>query len=89
MIFPQVRESLANLMAFAELGTAESLSWILAQAESLFDWIAVDCDQKLPESAAIVETARSRVPPRACCSTATIRSGSIPRSTWCSVSKAA
>jgi hypothetical protein len=59
--FPPVRESIANLMAFVELGTARDLASVLEGA-GLFNWIAVDCDYKLPESAAIVQTARLRVP---------------------------
>ena len=59
--FPPVRESIANLMAFVELGTARDLASVLDSAES-FNWIAVDCDDKLPESASILLTARSRVP---------------------------
>ncbi len=60
--FPPVRESIANLLAFVELGTAHDLDAILACAEP-FNWIAVDADHKLPESARIVQTAGSRVPP--------------------------
>ncbi len=60
--FPPVRESIANLLAFVELGTAHDLDAILACAES-FNWIAVDADHKLPESARIVQTAGARVPP--------------------------
>jgi hypothetical protein len=59
--FPPVRESIANLMAFVELGTASDLEAVLDEAGS-FNWIAVDCDHKLPESASIVRTAQSRVP---------------------------
>jgi hypothetical protein len=59
--FPPVRESIANLMAFVELGTAHDLASVLDCA-GLFNWVAIDCDYKLPESASIVQTARSRVP---------------------------
>lgn len=58
--FPPVRESIANILAFAELGTARDLALVLDAAET-FNWIAVDCDHKLPESAAIVQLARSLV----------------------------
>jgi len=58
--FPPVRESIANLMAFVELGTARDLASVLDCAES-FNWIAVDCDYKLPESRSILEMARTRV----------------------------
>jgi hypothetical protein len=60
--FPPVRESIANLMAFVELGTAHDLLAILGGAGS-FNWIAVDCDHKRPESAAVVQAARAAVPP--------------------------
>jgi len=60
--FPNVRESIANVLAFAELGTAADLAWVIdAAAAHTFNWIAVDCDQKLPESQAIVDAARARV----------------------------
>src|SRR5262249_30757680 len=58
---PPVRESIANLMAFVELGTVSDLESVLDEAGS-FNWIAVDCDYKLPESASIVRLAQSRVP---------------------------
>jgi hypothetical protein len=60
--FPPVRESIANVMAFVELGAACDLAPVLDCAGA-FDWIAVDCDDKLPASASIVETARSQVAP--------------------------
>src|SRR5262249_21885800 len=61
LFFPPARESIANVMAFVELGTVQDLISVFDVAES-FNWIAVDCDHKLPESAAIVRTARARVP---------------------------
>ena len=60
--FPPVRESIANVLAFVELGAARDLESVL-DAAGPFNWIAVDCDRKLPESAAIVRTARSSVAP--------------------------
>jgi len=60
--FPSVRESIANIMAFVELGTASDLSRVLELAGTAFNWIAVDCDHKRSESGAIVETARARIP---------------------------
>ncbi len=59
--FPPVRESIANLMAFVELGAAQDLISIVDVAGT-FNWIAVDCDHKLPQSPAIVAAASSRVP---------------------------
>jgi len=62
ILFPHVRESIANIMAFAELGTAADLAWLLdAASDHPFNRIVVDCDRKLPESARIVEMARARV----------------------------
>jgi hypothetical protein len=61
--FPPVRESIANVMAFVELGTADDLSQVLDASRNVFNWIAIDCDRKLPASTAIVERARARVPP--------------------------
>jgi len=62
VLFPNVRESIANVLAFAELGTAADLAWVIDDtAAHTFNWIAVDCDQKLPESAAIVDAARARI----------------------------
>jgi hypothetical protein len=57
-----VRESIANVMAFVELGAACDLASVLDCAGA-FNWIAVDCDDKLPASASIVETARAQVAP--------------------------
>ena len=86
--FPPVRESIANLMAFVELGTARDLASVL-ECAGLFNWIAVDCDYKLPESAAIGTRRHACAFQRSnCSSTATIRCGSILRSTWCSGSNA-
>jgi hypothetical protein len=61
-LFPLVRESIANIMAFVELGAARDLSWVLDAAGTAFNWVVVDCDQKLAASADIVALARSRVP---------------------------
>ena len=64
VLFPNVRESIANILAFVELGTAADLAWVLEEADGHgFNWIAVDCDQKLSESAAIVDAARTRIAP--------------------------
>jgi hypothetical protein len=62
MAFPNVRESIANIMAFVELGTPADLSRVLDLAGTAFNWIVVDCDHKRSQSPAIVETARARVP---------------------------
>lgn len=62
VLFPPVRESIANIMAFVELGRAVDLGWVLdAVRDEAFNWIAVDCDRKLPESTAIVDLARARI----------------------------
>ena len=63
VLYPHVRESIANILAFVELGAAADLEWILDTArDQAFNWVAVDCDRKLTESARIVETARARIP---------------------------
>jgi hypothetical protein len=62
VLFPHVRESIANILAFVELGTAADLGWVLdASRDHAFNWIAVDCDRKLAQSEAIVDLARARV----------------------------
>ena len=62
VLFPHVRESIANIMAFVELGRAADLSWVLDSArDHPFNWTAIDCDQKLPESMAIIDLARARI----------------------------
>jgi hypothetical protein len=48
-------------MAFVELGTPADLERVLDLAGTAFNWIAVDCDHKRADSAAIVEAARARV----------------------------
>jgi hypothetical protein len=64
ILFPHVRESIANIMAFVELGAAADLGWVLDGCrDHAFNWIVVDCDQKLTESADIVALARERVKP--------------------------
>ena len=64
ILFPPVRESIANIMAFVELGTLEDFSWVLdAVRDQPFDWIAVDCDDKLRESSRIIAEARARIAP--------------------------
>ncbi|PYR48570.1 MAG: hypothetical protein DMF89_15320 [Acidobacteria bacterium] len=61
VLFPHVRESIATIMGFVELGTADDLSWVLHTADEAFNWVVVDCDQKLPGSAGVVALARARV----------------------------
>jgi len=64
VLFPPVRESIANILAFVELGTSEDLSWVLdAVRDHPFDWFAVDCDHKLRESPRIIDEARARIDP--------------------------
>ena len=63
VLFPHVRESIATIMGFVELGTADDLSWVLDTAHEAFNWIVVDCDQKLPGSAGVVALARNRNQP--------------------------
>jgi hypothetical protein len=64
ILFPHVRESIANIMAFVELGKAADLAWVLeACRDHVFNWIVVDCDRKLAESTEIVSLARARVMP--------------------------
>src|SRR5262245_21471296 len=55
VLFPHVRESIANVLAFVELGRADDLADVLDVARDAFNWIVVDCDRKLPTSAAIVD----------------------------------
>jgi hypothetical protein len=61
-LVPPVRESIANILGFVEIGTPEQLMQVLEIAGATFDLIALDCDQKLPASPAIVACARQRVP---------------------------
>ena len=63
VLFPHVRESIATIMGFVELGTADDLSWVLDTSDEAFNWVVVDCDQKLPGSAGVVALARARVKP--------------------------
>jgi len=64
ILLPHVRESIANIMAFVELGAAADLGWVLDGCrDHAFNWIVVDCDQKLTESADIVALARARINP--------------------------
>lgn len=60
-LVPPVRESIANILGFVEIGTAEQVARVLDVAGATVDLVALDCDQKLPESSAIVECARRRL----------------------------
>src|SRR4029453_18204992 len=61
VLFPPVRESIANVMAFAEIGTAFDASWILDYCAATVDLVAADCDQKLRESTEIVRVVRAKI----------------------------
>jgi hypothetical protein len=63
LLCPPVRESIANIMMFVELGTAEDLTWVLDEVGDSCGKVAVDCDQKLPESPAIVAHACASIAP--------------------------
>lgn len=60
-LIPPVRESIANVLAFVEISTPEQAADLLSLAGETFDVIALDCDQKLPESRGIVEMVGQRV----------------------------
>jgi hypothetical protein len=62
-LVPPVRESIANILAFAEVGEAADAAAVVELAGDRLDVIALDCDQKLPQSRAIVETVERSVPP--------------------------
>jgi len=63
LLCPPVRESIANIMLFVELGTVADLEWIVNDAAASCRVVALDCDQKLPESPAIVERGRAIIDP--------------------------
>ena len=88
VLFPHVRESIANIMAFVELGNRRRSGVGAGRRREAFNWIVVDCDQKLPGSAEMVDAAPGRASGRSSCSfTATTRSGSTPGSTSSSGSR--
>lgn len=62
VLFPHVRESIANVLAFVELGTADDLASVFEVARDAFNWIVVDCDHKLPGSPEIVRRAHELIP---------------------------
>ena len=63
-LLPPVRESIANVLTFVELGRAADAREVLGVADGTFDIIALDCDQKLPESAEIVGAVQKAVEPK-------------------------
>jgi hypothetical protein len=63
LLCPPVRESIANIMMFVELGHVDDLAWVLDEVGQSCRMVAVDCDQKLPGSAAIVAHARANIAP--------------------------
>jgi len=63
LLCPPVRESIATIMMFVELGTPDDLLWVLDETGQTCKMVAVDCDQKLPTSDAIVAQARATIPP--------------------------
>src|SRR5262249_696149 len=63
LLCPPVRESIATIMMFVELGTPDDLRWVLDETRQTCKMVALDCDQKLPTSGAIVAQARASVSP--------------------------
>jgi hypothetical protein len=56
---PHVRESLSNVLAFAELGDAATLRACLELADGVFDVILMDTDLKLPQSEELIRCAQA------------------------------
>jgi hypothetical protein len=63
LLCPPVRESIATIMMFVELGTPDDLLWVLDETRQTCKMVALDCDQKLATSAAIVAQARATIAP--------------------------
>jgi hypothetical protein len=63
LLCPPVRESIATIMMFVELGTPDDLLWVLDETRETCRMVAVDCDQKLATSEAIVAQARAHIAP--------------------------
>jgi hypothetical protein len=62
-LIPPVRESIANVLAFIEISSPDEAAELLEVAGGTFDAVALDCDQKLPLSRAIVEIVEQRTAP--------------------------
>jgi hypothetical protein len=60
-LLPPVRESIANVLAFAEIGRCEDLAVVLGMGDGFFDVVAVDCDLKCADSAELIRMARERL----------------------------
>lgn len=60
-LYPNVRESVSNIMAFIELGDVDTLKEVLAASDGVFDAIAMDSDIKCSFSSALVEYASENV----------------------------
>lgn len=63
-LVPPVRESIANVLTFVELGTAADALESMALTAGAFDIVALDCDHKLPESAAIIAAVQRATEPQ-------------------------
>lgn len=60
-LYPNVRESVSNIMAFIELGDVDTLKEVLAASDGVFDAIAMDSDIKCSFSPSLVEYAAENV----------------------------
>ena len=61
ILLPRVRESISNIIAFVELGSAETLEYVLARSDGVFDAIAMDADIKSNTSVSLVSLAKSGI----------------------------
>ena len=50
VLFPQVRESISNILLFIEIGNPDVIPELFESISDLFDAIVIDCDQKNDQS---------------------------------------
>lgn len=60
-LYPNVRESVSNIMAFIELGDVDTLKEVIEATDGVFDAIAMDSDMKCSFSPVLVEYAAENV----------------------------
>ncbi len=58
VFFPRIRESISNILVFAELSESKDLEALIKKADSRFSAIVIDCDWKHATSREFLDTAR-------------------------------
>lgn len=60
-LYPRVRESISNILAFVELGDIEVLKYVVEKSDGFFDYIVMDSDLKCSFSEPLISYAKRNV----------------------------